>query len=74
MADSGKHEYQMMRFQRCTPAGGMLRADSPMDIFTIGFTQKSASEFFETLKAHGIEERHPKSKSRSRERLLRDIR
>lgn len=26
-----------------------------MDIFTIGFTQKSASEFFETLKAHGIE-------------------
>jgi uncharacterized protein (DUF488 family) len=26
-----------------------------MDIYSIGFTQKSASEFFETLKAHGIE-------------------
>jgi uncharacterized protein (DUF488 family) len=26
-----------------------------MEIYSIGFTQKSASEFFETLKAHGIE-------------------
>jgi uncharacterized protein (DUF488 family) len=26
-----------------------------MDIYSIGFTQKSASEFFGTLKAHGIE-------------------
>src|SRR5215471_13572146 len=26
-----------------------------MDIYSIGFTQKTASEFFETLKAHGIE-------------------
>ena len=26
-----------------------------MDIYSIGFTQKTASEFFGTLKAHGIE-------------------
>lgn len=26
-----------------------------MEIYSIGFTQKSAGEFFETLKAHGIE-------------------
>ncbi len=26
-----------------------------MEIYSIGFTQKSASEFFSTLKAHGIE-------------------
>jgi hypothetical protein len=26
-----------------------------MEIYSIGFTQKSASEFFGTLKAHGIE-------------------
>jgi uncharacterized protein (DUF488 family) len=26
-----------------------------MDIYSIGFTQKSANEFFETLKANGIE-------------------
>ena len=26
-----------------------------MEIYSIGFTQKSAAEFFETLKAHGIE-------------------
>ena len=26
-----------------------------MEIYSIGFTQKSASQFFETLKAHGIE-------------------
>ena len=26
-----------------------------MEIYSIGFTQKSAREFFETLKAHGIE-------------------
>ncbi len=26
-----------------------------MEIYSIGFTQKSACEFFETLKAHGIE-------------------
>ena len=26
-----------------------------MEIYTIGFTQKSAREFFDTLKAHGIE-------------------
>jgi uncharacterized protein (DUF488 family) len=32
-----------------------LAADSAMDIYSIGFTQKSASEFFGTLKAHGIE-------------------
>ncbi len=25
-----------------------------MEIYTIGFTQKSAAEFFETLKSHGI--------------------
>jgi len=25
-----------------------------MEIYSIGFTQKSASEFFDTLKAHGI--------------------
>jgi uncharacterized protein (DUF488 family) len=32
-----------------------LAADLAMDIYSIGFTQKSASEFFGTLKAHGIE-------------------
>lgn len=44
------------------PRGRMQRqavvcwaADSPMDIYSIGFTQKSASEFFGTLKKHGIE-------------------
>jgi uncharacterized protein (DUF488 family) len=26
-----------------------------MEIYSIGFTQKSASQFFDTLKAHGIE-------------------
>ena len=26
-----------------------------MEIYSIGFTQKSAREFFDTLKAHGIE-------------------
>jgi uncharacterized protein (DUF488 family) len=32
----------------------MLGSESAMDIYSIGFTQKSASEFFGTLKAHGI--------------------
>jgi uncharacterized protein (DUF488 family) len=33
----------------------MVGSESAMDIYSIGFTQKRASEFFGTLKAHGIE-------------------
>jgi uncharacterized protein (DUF488 family) len=33
----------------------MLGSDLAVDIYSIGFTQKSASEFFGTLRANGIE-------------------
>jgi uncharacterized protein (DUF488 family) len=33
----------------------MLNAESKMEIYSIGFTQKSASDFFGILKANGIE-------------------
>jgi uncharacterized protein (DUF488 family) len=34
---------------------GMLGSGLDMDIYSIGFTHKSASEFFGTLKKHGVQ-------------------